>query len=149
MTRARAPGKVVFSGAYAVLGGAPAIVLAVERDVVADTERPHEFLTDEVAAALEPNERAPWFDASALREDGRKLGLGSSAAILVASLFALEAAARPSADASEVDFYWTHHFTEFRRLRFGTTLGNGVEDDARVYVQFTSFFGSHAHGVNW
>ena len=22
-------------------------------------------------------------------------------------------------------------------------------DDARAYVQFTNFFGSHAHGLNW
>ena len=33
---ARAPGKVVLSGAYAVLEGAPALVAAVDRYVVAD-----------------------------------------------------------------------------------------------------------------
>lgn len=90
MTRARAPGKIVLSGAYAVLSGAPAIVSAVSRYVIADTSREPTFVTDEVRAALAPDERPPWFDASELREDGRKLGLGSSAAILVASLFALE-----------------------------------------------------------
>ena len=90
MTRARAPGKVVISGAYAVLAGAPAIVSAVTRYVVADASRPATFVTDEVRAALAPGERPPWFDASELREGDRKLGLGSSAAILVASLFALE-----------------------------------------------------------
>ena len=40
VTRARAPGKVVLSGAYAVLAGAPAIVSAVSRYVTADTSRP-------------------------------------------------------------------------------------------------------------
>lgn len=95
MTRARAPGKVVISGAYAVLTGAPAIVSAVSRYVTADTARPADFVTDEVQAALGPTERAPWFDASELREGGRKLGLGSSAAILVASLFALEQEREP------------------------------------------------------
>ena len=34
--RARAPGKLVLSGAYAVLEGAPALVAAVDRYAVAD-----------------------------------------------------------------------------------------------------------------
>ncbi|HEY6077317.1 MAG TPA: hypothetical protein VIW29_00845 [Polyangiaceae bacterium] len=95
MTRARAPGKVVLSGAYAVLSGAPAIVCSVDRYVTADSEQAAELVTPELEAALEAGERAPWFDASALRQDGRKLGLGSSAAILVASLYALAKGARP------------------------------------------------------
>jgi phosphomevalonate kinase len=81
----RAPGKLVLSGAYAVLSGATAVVTAVDRYVVADAARPAERVTPEVRAALGA-ESAPWFDASALREGGEKLGLGSSAAILVASL---------------------------------------------------------------
>jgi phosphomevalonate kinase len=92
---ARAPGKLVLSGAYAVLEGAPCLVAAVDRYVVADASRPASLVTDEVRAAIEAGAltAAPWFDASALREtapDGasRKLGLGSSAAILVASLVA-------------------------------------------------------------
>jgi phosphomevalonate kinase len=98
VTRARAPGKIVLSGAYAVLSGAPAIVSAVSRFVTADTSREATFVTDEVRAALTKEERAPWFDASDLREGDRKLGLGSSAAILVASLFALEQERRPGRD---------------------------------------------------
>jgi phosphomevalonate kinase len=85
---------LVLSGAYAVLTGAPALVVAVDRYVLADSARAATFLTPEVHAAL--GERAaPWFDASALREGDQKLGLGSSAAILVASLAALELAAAP------------------------------------------------------
>jgi phosphomevalonate kinase len=87
--RAQAPGKVVISGAYAVLDGAPAIVAAVDRYAVADSERAPEFVSDEVREAL-GDRRAPFIDAGALRANGRKLGLGSSAAILVASLAALE-----------------------------------------------------------
>jgi phosphomevalonate kinase len=98
VTVARAPGKVVLSGAYAVLTGSPGIVCAVARDVIADSGRPATRLTDEVRVALRGAEQAPWFDASALRRDGRKLGLGSSAAILVASLFALEHARAPELD---------------------------------------------------
>ena len=84
--RAQAPGKVVLSGAYSILDGAPAIVSAVDRYVLADAARTADFLTDEVRAShICP---APWFDASALRTENRKLGLGSSAAILAASLAA-------------------------------------------------------------
>lgn len=96
---ARAPGKLVLSGAYAVLEGAPSIVTAVSRNVEADASRPALLITDEVRAAIELGAltTAPWFDADDLREhlpDGssRKLGLGSSAAILVASLAAAHAA---------------------------------------------------------
>jgi phosphomevalonate kinase len=85
----------VLSGAYAVLEGAPALVTAVDRYVVADSDAEPPLVTDEVAAAIAQGaiERAPGFDASALREkttDGdRKLGLGSSAAIVAASIAAL------------------------------------------------------------
>jgi phosphomevalonate kinase len=95
MSRARAPGKLVLSGAYAVLSGAPALVAAVDRYVVADSARPAAFEAPEVRAAL-GDQPAPWFDATELREGGNKLGLGSSAAILVASLAALELDAEPT-----------------------------------------------------
>ena len=66
--RVIAPGKLVLTGAYAVLEGAPAIVVAVDRYAVADVGAP-----DDV-------------DVHALHDDaGRKLGLGSSAAAMVAS----------------------------------------------------------------
>lgn len=83
--KAQAPGKVVLSGAYAVLEGAPAIVSAVSRYVSCDSARPAERVTPEVRAAL-PDGPFPAFDASDLRDGGQKLGLGSSAAIVVASL---------------------------------------------------------------
>ncbi len=86
--KASAPGKLLLSGAYSVLEGAEAIVTAVDRYVLCDSERPAERVTPEVLAALGPSP-APYFDASALRAENRKLGLGSSAAILVASLAAL------------------------------------------------------------
>ena len=97
MSCARAPGKLVLSGAYAVLSGAPALVVAVNRYVTADSGKPATFLTPEVKAAI--GERpAPWFDAENLRENGQKLGLGSSASILVAALAALELDAEPGLD---------------------------------------------------
>ena len=99
---ARAPGKLVLSGAYAVLEGAPALVTAVDRYAFADASRPASFVAPEVREALRargmPESAAPFVDASALRAGDRKLGLGSSAAILVASLAALELREAPGLD---------------------------------------------------
>lgn len=57
----------------------------------------------------------------------------------------------PTADSSELDFYYTRHLTELRRLRFGVTVADSdlESDSVRFYVQFTNFFGNHAHGLNW
>ncbi|HEU5076678.1 MAG TPA: hypothetical protein VFU02_20955 [Polyangiaceae bacterium] len=90
----RAPGKLVLSGAYAVLEGAPALVTAVDRYVVADSSAVASFTTPEFAAAR-PGSAQPHFDATPLRDQGQKLGLGSSAAILVACLGVLSAAEQP------------------------------------------------------
>jgi phosphomevalonate kinase len=63
-----APGKLVLTGAYAVLEGAPAIVIAVDRHAAAAVASPESV------------------DVSALQDSsGRKLGLGSSAASMVAT----------------------------------------------------------------
>ena len=91
--RVQAPGKVVLSGAYSVFEGADALVAAVDRYVLVDTEQEANMTTPEVAAAIECGmlPAGVWFDASSLRATAstvadRKLGLGASAAILVASL---------------------------------------------------------------
>src|SRR5262249_8121092 len=70
MSVARAPGKLVLSGAYSVLYGAPALVAAVDRYVSADSALAAERVTPEVRAAL-GDAPAPGFDASALRRDGK------------------------------------------------------------------------------
>jgi phosphomevalonate kinase len=74
--RVIAPGKLVLTGAYAVLEGAPAIVVAVDRYAAVDTGAPGKA------------------DVRSLYDDaGQKLGLGSSAASMVAS-FGARALAR-------------------------------------------------------
>jgi phosphomevalonate kinase len=74
--RVIAPGKLVLTGAYAVLEGAPAIVAAVDRYAVVDTQSPGKV------------------DVRALHDEaGQKLGLGSSASSIVAS-FGARALAR-------------------------------------------------------
>ena len=57
----------------------------------------------------------------------------------------------PDADVSELDVYYTRHLTEFRRARLGATFidSDDLGEELRVYVQFTAFFGTHAHGIDW
>jgi phosphomevalonate kinase len=86
-----APGKLVLTGAYAVLGGAPAIVMATSRGALADGARTNPAPTLEVRAAL-GDVASAHVDASSLFLGSRKLGLGASSAILVAALAAREAA---------------------------------------------------------
>ncbi|MBX3188244.1 MAG: hypothetical protein KF819_14585 [Labilithrix sp.] len=85
MSKVFAPGKLVLTGAYAVLEGAPAIVVATSRGAVADGARAALTASPEVRAAI-GDAPAPHVDASSLFVGSRKLGLGASAAILVASL---------------------------------------------------------------
>lgn len=99
--RAAAPGKLVLTGAYAVLEGAPAIVVAVNRHAIADTSRINADPPIEVCAALD-GRPAPSVDVSALMDSGKKLGLGSSAAALVASLGALALVRGDDLDAPTV-----------------------------------------------
>jgi len=127
--KSRAPGKLVLSGAYSVLEGAPAVVSAVDRYVYCDSERSAERVTPEVRAALGTS-HAPHFDASELRAGDHKLGLGSSAAILVASLACT--GPRSGADADQ----------SMRRAIFGTALrahreaqggGSGIDVAASTF----------------
>lgn len=79
-----APGKLLVTGAYAVLEGAPAVVIAVDRHARAEIGTKPEKVSAEVAEAL--GAKAMFCDSSTLYDGDKKLGLGSSAAVLVASL---------------------------------------------------------------
>lgn len=126
MIVARAPGKLVALGEYAVLDGAPAVVLAVDRyaevaidsaedgvcaltmfapDVVERRFVPGAAsgaaLLDVVTASLEPP--LAWratVDSRAFFEGAAKLGLGSSAAVLCAWAGAFRAYARSKGRAA-------------------------------------------------
>jgi phosphomevalonate kinase len=81
------------SGEYAVLDGAPAVVAAVDRRAIARAEARASDAPAEAQAAYNQAERAlgvrsghqPSVDVSALRAEGAKLGLGSSAAAAAAA----------------------------------------------------------------
>jgi phosphomevalonate kinase len=128
--KVRAPGKLLLAGAYAVLEGAPALVVAIDRYAVADGARKAAKPTLEVLAALDAAD-APEVDASALRDGAFKLGLGSSAAMLVASLGVARARrgddlrARDVRDALFIDARLAH-----AKVQDG---GSGVDVAASVY----------------
>jgi phosphomevalonate kinase len=128
--RVAAPGKLLLSGAYAVLEGAPALVVAVDRVAVADGSQPAPRPTPEVLAALSAAE-APRVDASLLRRGEHKLGLGSSAAILVASLGV--SFARASRDVGDPSVRRDLFLAARRAHSLAQSGGSGVDVAASVY----------------
>jgi phosphomevalonate kinase len=123
---ARAPGKVVLWGEYAVLAGAPALVMAVNRFARCEVQpdgadwrvtthgfesAPSIFSRERLLGDHSPGPESNWaplwhalrhlnhhhlpqgarvtLDTSGFQHDGRKLGLGSSAALIVAAYAAL------------------------------------------------------------
>jgi len=125
-----APGKLLLAGAYAVLDGAPALVVAVDRRAIADGDAVAKSPTPEVLAAVAAAE-APEVDASALRDGAFKLGLGSSAALLVASLGVVYARQGRDLRAKDVR---DALFAEARRAHSSVQNGgSGVDIAASVY----------------
>ena len=91
-----APGKVMLIGEYAVLEGASAVVMAVDRHVVLYPSKSPAtglvaFARERAAMALGLDASAEGFEADsrAFYDGSAKLGLGSSAAVCVASVASL------------------------------------------------------------
>jgi phosphomevalonate kinase len=88
--RVLAPGKLLLTGGYAVLEGARAIVCAIDRYAVASGDpagAAQRAVSPEIMAAMEGvGAETPHVDTSSLFSNGQKLGLGSSAAAVVAAL---------------------------------------------------------------
>jgi phosphomevalonate kinase len=96
-----AAGKLFFAGEYGVLHGGTAVVAAVDRRVVAHFVpggAPSSPVVAEAIAAVRAHcaatgaslpDGAPEIDSGSLSEDGRKLGLGSSAAVAAAAVASL------------------------------------------------------------
>jgi phosphomevalonate kinase len=112
-----APGKVFLIGEYAVLDGAPAVVAAVSASAVGQfvpgIEPESPFVAESVQAALDGlGDRAQalptgsvLIDSSAFQRHGKKLGVGSSAAVAAASVAAvMELAGLPVAANRDMCF---------------------------------------------
>ena len=96
----KAPGKALLMGEYAVLDGSPAVVAAVgcfakaswEQAPVGPTKSPFVLAASRVVAeAIQPAGKhlplgQPYVHSAAFFQDRRKLGLGSSAAVTVATV---------------------------------------------------------------
>ncbi|MBP7126993.1 hypothetical protein KBD49_11585 [Myxococcota bacterium] len=143
MTRqtVRAPGKVFLFGEWAVIAGAPAVVMAVDRHVrvrflpgatgsaplvQAARRMAEEFL------GVPPSSTAWEADSSALFLAGRKIGLGSSAAVAAAAVGSVFA--EQGCDLSELPVRWTILRLArevHRRLQGGR--GSGVDVAAAVF----------------
>jgi phosphomevalonate kinase len=129
--RAIAPGKLVLTGAYAVLEGAPAIVVAVDRYAVADASRRSRASAPEVDGAFESGP-APETDVRAQQDArGRKLGIGSSASALVAALAAdaLERGEDVAAEAVRARIFASARAAHAR----AQSGGSGIDVAASVY----------------
>jgi phosphomevalonate kinase len=100
-----APGKLFFAGEYGVLHGGTAVVVAVDRRVVArfvPGAGPSTPVVAEAITAVRGHcastgaslpEGAPEIDSASLSDGGHKLGLGSSAAVAAAAVGVLLEAA--------------------------------------------------------
>lgn len=107
MTTIWVPGKAMVIGEYAVLDGAPAVVAAVSAFATAtvqptsDGTAPSPFVVAALAEARRVLQDAgvvaptllPHIDTSAFARNGKKLGIGSSAAATVAAVAVILAAA--------------------------------------------------------
>ena len=137
-----APGKVFLLGEYAVLEGAPAVLSAVGRYAVGQfvpgNEPESDFVAQAVRGALEGigdvaaalPEGSVMVDSKAFSTDGRKLGIGSSAAVTAASVASvMELAGLAVASNRELCFSIAENA---HRLAQGG-LGSGADVAASVH----------------
>lgn len=160
---ATAPGKLILTGEYAVLDGAPALVVAVNRRVVA-RRRPGPrgsapFLiavADEIARRLGPDHPAARaaleivVDSSAFFADGQKLGLGSSAAVTVAAValaLSVEHERFPVIDRELVAAIAYEAHGQVQRARGAT--GSGADVAAAVHGGVIAFSARKLDRLAW
>ena len=161
---ASAPGKLIVTGEYAVLDGAPALVLAVDRRAIARVTTgalgSSPFLlavANELAnrrGAADPAARAALsiaVDSTAFYDGTTKLGLGSSAAVTVAAtaraLAGAGATRGASFDRDEILVIASaaHAAAQGRR----GARGSGADIAAAVHGGVITFTAGHVRRTAW
>jgi phosphomevalonate kinase len=153
---ATAPGKLLVTGEYAVLDGAPALLLAVDRRVIASRSTRGEgspFL-DAVAVELAARYGAEHpaartareirVDSSAFYDGTQKLGLGSSAAVTVT---ATALALGPGFDRDEVQHIAIAAHAAAQATR--GVRGSGADIAAIVHGGAIAFTAGHVDRISW
>jgi phosphomevalonate kinase len=144
-TVVRAPGKLFLLGEYAVVAGGPALVMAVDRYVCL-REQPGSAWGDDLVAftvraaahelGLETPRVACTVDSSEFYQDGCKLGLGSSAAVVAACLGKLYSQAGNDVESSTVrQEMW--RVGKAIHDRFQQTAGSGADLAASLLGGYT------------
>jgi len=133
----RAPGKAILSGEYAVLHGAPAIAVAVDRDVVAREGAGQDSPFVNAAKTYAGKNGGAKLgdvsvDSSALYVDGIKLGLGSSAAVTTA-VVGLALAKAERTPSAIMDPRAVFAIADAAHAEAQGTRGSGVDVACSVY----------------
>ncbi len=134
---ARAPGKLILFGEYAVLGGVEAMVMAIDRFATAHQSsaprppgpflRRAEKLIGDALPRLD-NDHSVRVDTSEFRAHGRKLGLGSSAAATVAYV-----GARCAGQLSRAQIHAIAHRAHGDASAQAGARGSGVDIAASIW----------------
>ncbi len=145
---ATAPGKLMLAGEYAVLDGAPALVIAVDRRVIARRRTGPRgsspfllALDEELGRRGLPGAADIACDSSAMFEGTQKLGLGSSAAVTVAAT----ALALGAAD----DHKRVFEIASAAHLRAQGGVGSSADVAASVYGGVISYTLERVATLGW
>ena len=160
---ATAPGKLILAGEYAVLDGASALVIAVDRRVCARRQRgprgSSPFLVgiaDAIAARLGANHPAVQAamelacDSTALFEGTQKLGLGSSAAVTVAGVALALAADHEVVPVIDRELVMQIAYDVHAKVQAARgASGSGADIAAAVHGGVIEFRQRHVERLHW
>jgi len=160
---ASAPGKLIITGEYAVLDGAPALVVAVNRRAIATRQRGPRGSSPFLIAVAEEIERRLGKDDPATRAAfevvvdstrfyhmGTKLGLGSSAAVTVAATALALAADHQAVPVLDRDLVWSIASAAHANAQGARgARGSGADVAAAVYGGVIAFEGGAVTQTAW